>query len=347
MKRVSLADLSEQLHLSKTLISLVLNNKGDRHGISKATQARVLAKAAELNYYPNPMARGLRMGCSGTIGLIVADIANPFYASIARHIEDEAARLGYNLIICSSDENDEKEIRLLTMLRDRQVDGLIVSSTLRKAHPLLAIRKLNYPIVMIDRNIPKLDIPSVLVDNFQGAYDLTKHLIETGHTRIAHLSISPNYLSTIRDRLRGYREAMKEAGIRVQSAWLLDIPFDSVTDSVKAMLPPLFRQPTGVTAIFTANNNLAVAALGTIRKYNLRIPDDIAIASFDDIDLFRLYNPPVTAISQPNKEIAREAVILIKDMIDKRSPQNDATTIMLKTTLHIRPSTVNPAHAKT
>ncbi len=341
MKRVSLADVANELKVSKTLVSLVLNEKGDQHGISKLTQARVLAKAEELNYFPNQMARGLRMGKSGTIGLIVADIANPFYATIARKIEDETNKAGYNLIICSSDEKDEKELRLLKMLRDRQVDGLIVSSTLQRPNALADLKRLGYPIVLIDRSIPRLDVPAVLVDNYQGAFNLTKHLVSLGHKRIAHLSLSPAHISTLRDRLKGYRDAMKEAGIKVQSQWILNIPFDDVRGTVERELPGMISEKKGVTALFTANNNIAVAALEVIRNLGLKIPDDVAFCSFDDIDLFRLCDPPVTACAQPREEIATEAVRILKDLIRKsdNGETNSVNNLVLSTTLEIRPST--------
>jgi len=341
MKRVSLADLSSELHVSKTLISLVLNNKGDQHGISKTTQAKVIAKAAEMNYFPNQMARGLRIGKSGTIGLIVADIANPFYAVIARYIEDEVNKLGYNLIICSSDEKDEKEFRLLRMLRDRQVDGLIVSSTLRKPNALLELKRLGYPIVLIDRDMPKLGVPTVLVNNHKGAYEMTRHLIAHGHKKIAHVSLSPNYLSTIRDRVKGYRDAMKDAGIRISSRWIINVPFDDVPAAVERILPEAIKQPGGATAIFTANNNLAVAVLGTLRNHSYRIPEDVALCSFDDVDLFRFSHPPITACEQPSRDIATESVRLLSRLIDQKGSPEGIENVILETTLNPRPSTTN------
>lgn len=343
MKRVSLADVANELKVSKTLVSLVLNEKGDQHGISKQTQARVLAKAEELNYYPNQMARGLRMGKSGTIGLIVADIANPFYATIARKIEDETNKAGYNLIICSSDEKDEKELRLLKMLRDRQVDGLIVSSTLQRPNALADLKRLGYPIVLIDRAIPRLDVPAILVDNYQGAFNLTKHLISLGHKRIGHLSLSPAHISTLRDRLKGYRDALKEAGIKLQSKWVLQIPFDDVRGTVERDLPQMVAGTKGVTALFTANNNIAVSALEVIRNMGMDMPNDMAFCSFDDIDLFRLMDPPITACAQPSEEIAIEAVKMLREMI-RRTGNGEPTAVdhlVLQTTLMIRPSTVN------
>lgn len=339
MKRVSLADVAGQLQVSKTLVSLVLNDKGDQHGISKATQQRVLAKASEMNYFPNQMARGLRIGRSGAIGLIVADIANPFYANIARKIEDETHKAGYSLIICSSDEKDEKELRLLKMLRDRQVDGIIVSSTLHKPYALQDLKRLAYPIVLIDRAIPKLEVPTVLVDNFEGAYRLTRHLIDQGYRRIVFLSVTPNYLSTIRDRNLGYRRALRDACIQVSRQWVIDVPFDDVAGTIDRMLPGVLRMPNGPTAVFTSNNNLAVAALETLKKNHFTIPGEVAFCSFDDIDLFRFCDPPVTACAQPSEEIAVNAVRLLVDAIENSKPGLTAENLVLPTQLRIRKST--------
>jgi LacI family transcriptional regulator len=340
MKRVSLSDVAKQLNVSKTLVSLVLNGKGDHHGISKLTQAKVIEKANEMKYSPNQMARGLRLGKSGTIGLIVADIANPFYSKIARQIEDETNKKGYNLIICSSDEKDDKEIRLLRMLRDRQVDGLIVSSTLKRHAPFADLKKLDYPVVLIDRDLPKAEVPTVLVDNYKGAYGMTNHLIDSGHKRIAYLSISPNYLSTIRDRVRGYKHALKDRGIRIQPGWVTEVPFDNVAAAVDEAIPLLLGQHRKITALFTANNNLAVAAMDTMRKLNLKIPEDMAICSFDDVDLFRFCDPPVTACAQPADLIAHEAVKLLMQMIAKEIPINNPEYVILDTQLNVRPSTL-------
>ncbi len=338
MKRVSLADVATELKVSKTLVSLVLNGKGDKHGISKQTQAKVILKAKELNYFPNHMARGLRIGKSGTIGLIVANIANPFYAMLARHLEDEAHKAGFNLIICSSDEKEEKEIRLLKMLRDRQVDGIIISSTLQDPQPLQELITLGYAVVLIDRDLQSPGAPSVLVDNHLGAYELTRHLIGQGHRNIGHLSISPRHLSTLRNRENGYRMAMKDAALNIHEGWVREVPYDDIGISVDDLLPLMFNHEPGITALFTANNLLAVAALDTVRKLGLHIPEDLAICSFDDIDLFRFCDPPVTACAQPADMIAYEAVRLITTMISQRLSPVIHTSVLLNTVMHVRAS---------
>ena len=332
--------MSKHLNVSKTLISMVLNGKGDKYGISKLTQTKVISKASELGYFPNQLARGLRLGRSGTIGLIVADIANPFYSVIARYIEDETNRLGYNLIICRSDENEQKETRLLKMLRDRLTDGIIVSSTLRRPNPLKDLKKYDCPVVLIDRNVPGTNLPAVMVNNFKGSYEMTRHLIDQGHKRIAYLSISPSHISTIRERLKGYKAALRDAGIKPSRDRIIEIPYNNVTGTIDKIIPEITKSHEGVTAIVMANNNLAVAALSALRESDLRVPDDIAVCSFDDIDLFRLCAPPVTACAQPSEEIASEAVRLLMKFINKEVSAGFCENVVLDTSLKIRPSSM-------
>lgn len=338
MKKTSLADLANELGVSKTLISLVLNNKGDKHGISKATQEKVIAKANEMNYFPNQMARGLRMGKTNTIGLIVADISNTFYANIARKIEDEVNRLGYNLIICSSDETDKKETELIKILQERHVDGLIISSTLSKADPILELKKKEYPFVLIDRSFPRVKAPMVQVDNFGGARALTRHLIDNGHRKIGFISLSPDYLSTLKSRLMGYKAALKESGIRFNSDFFVEVPFNDIESHIGDELDRLMSKSGGVSAIFTANNNLAIATLKYFKKRRIRIPNDVALATFDDLQLFELSDPPITACAQPRDQIAAESVAMLMDQIKNDGKIKGSTTVELPTLLKIRES---------
>ena len=196
MKKTSLADIAKALDVSKTLVSMVLNGQGDLHGINVNTQKRVMDKAKELNYKPNRMARGLRTGKSNSIGLIVADIANPFYAKIARSIEDYAYDKGFHLMFASSDENPKREEELIDMLTDRQVDGLIIASTLNESNkqPLVNLKNSNIPFVLIDRYIEGIEVDMVVGDNEKGAFDLTNHLLDKGKKKIALLTVSPKSL---------------------------------------------------------------------------------------------------------------------------------------------------------
>lgn len=319
MKKVSLNDIALELNVSKTLVSFVLNGRGDEKGISKATQKRVQAIAKELNYKPNHFARGLRLGKTHTIGLIVADISNKFYAQIASQIEKVASQNNYNLIISSSDENPEKEVALINMLKDRQVDGLIISTTQNSTDVFTQMHKEEYPFVLIDRNLPRILSNFIGCDNFKGAFDATSHIIESGYSKVGLLKISPTHLSTISEREHGYRASMKANGIRINNRLIRTINFEDIRSSVREILPELIQPPYSIDAVFSLNNNITVACMEYFNEMNLRVPQDIALVSFDDIELFNFSSPSITAVSQPVRDIGESAVKLLLSEVNKIS----------------------------
>ncbi len=315
MKRISLVDLSEELGVSKSLISLVLNGKGDKYGINKETQKKVLKVAKAMNYKPNVMAKGLRTGHSNTIGLIVANIANPFYAYIARKIEDETSSHGYNLFICSSDENAEKEKNLIKMLIDRNVDGLIISSTLRNSKFFKELQSNSFPFVLIDRHFSKFKTNEVHIDNFEGAKQITTHLIRSGHKKIACLSVSPEHISSLKKRKEGFLAAIKEEGLNVTNNTIVEIPYNEIIKKTEEQVKALLQKKEPPTAFFTTNNLLATATMLALKKLDKKIPQDIALVTFDNIEIFEMTDPPITAVAQPQEEIAKKAVELLMQCI--------------------------------
>ncbi|MCC7331647.1 MAG: LacI family DNA-binding transcriptional regulator [Flavobacteriales bacterium] len=340
MKKPTLADVAKSLGVSKTLVSLVLNNKGNEKGISAETQARVKDKVKELNYKANQFARGLRMGKSNTIGLIVADISNSFYAKICRSIEDNANKYGYNLIICSSDENSEKESQLIQMLIDRKVDGLIISTTQEKNEDIILLKKNSFPFVLIDRYLPKIDTNYVVVDNKEGSKNIVNHLIKLGNKRIGHLTISPSHLSTIKDRTAGYKEALKENNIKIDSNLIREISYENLVVDVYRELKILLSPPLSINSLFVANNNIAVACLECFKEMNIRVPQDIALVCFDDIDAFKICYPSITAVAQPIEEMGKKALTVLINQIN--NPENTSFShIELPTSLEVRRSCGN------
>jgi LacI family transcriptional regulator len=314
-KKVSLKDIAESLNVSSTLVSMVLNGQSKLHGISSITEEKVKAKAKELNYKPNSVARGLRTGKSFTIGLIVTDISNSFYAQIARRIESRASEHGYHLIFCSSDECIEREEELIQMLRGRQVDGLILATTFQGNSVLNELIEEEYPFVLIDRFIPGLSANYVVVDNYNSSMKAVERLIANGHKEIGLLTISPSHLSTIRDREKGYKDALKKHNTGIPSDNICEIPFDKIHDQVGIELKKLMNKPKPVTALYATNNNIAKACLWHLESMNLRIPEDVALLSYDDIDVFKFCNPPVTAISQPIHEIGDQALDILLELL--------------------------------
>jgi len=317
MKKTLLKDIAGQLNVSKTLVSLVLNNRGEENGISAVTQKKVKDLAKKLNYRPNQMARSLRLGTSKTIGLIVADISNVFYAAIARNIEDEAAKHGYNVMFMSSLEDPMKEKKMIRLLLDRGMDGLIISTSFKAKEDIHQLREGNVPFVLIDRYLPGVKTNCVLVDNYQGAFEMTEHLISLGLNRIALLKISPSHISTMIGRTEGYKGALRKNGIPVSNKLIRVIPHDSIFESMRSVIKELVFE-RNIQSLFFLNNNLAKAGLEVLNKFNLRVPQDISIGSFDDIDLFRFSYPTITSIKQPLEEIGRLAFqVLVKEIKSK------------------------------
>jgi len=338
MKKTSLSDIARALGVSKTLISLVLNGRGDEVGINKNTQKKVLAMAKKMNYKPNLVARGLRLGASKTLGLIVPNIANPFFARIARVVEDEADKHGYRVMSVSSDENPDKERTLIKVLLERQVDGLILASSLCDHHDIMELREDRIPFVLIDRYFPRLKTHYVVVDNFAGAYEAVTHLIREGYRRIGLLRIGPSYLTPVKLRFEGYREALRAHHIRFSSRLVREIPFNAHAGVVEEAIAGLLSPAVAAEAFFFLNNDLTVTGLSVIKKMGLRIPQDVAIVSYDDLELFSLLTPPVTAVAQPWRKMAGEAVrILIHEL---RSPAGSSRTeqIVLSPEVRLRGS---------
>jgi len=340
MKKVILQDLANKLGLSKALVSSVLNGNGDKIGISKQTQERVKKLAKEMNYRPNMIARALKTQEIKTIGLIVSDISNPFYSNMARGIEDELAKQGYNLIIGSTDENLEREAELINILIEKGVDGFIISTSQLSNKIIVQLHKERFPFVMIDRHLSSVDCNYVGVNNHDGTREGIEHLINHGFKKIAFFSISPSHISTIRDRLLGYKNALKSSRIRGNRKLICDVPFDKIDQSVAENLKELLNPPHSIDAVFASNNNIALSCLKYFNEKNIRVPQDIALISFDDIRLFEFSHPKITAIRQPIDAISYESVtLLLRDIkASKNSTRFETKQIVLKTDLIVRES---------
>ena len=337
MKRVSLADIAKSAGVSKSLVSLVMNDRGDSHGISKKTQKKVKAVADDLNYTPNTMARSLRTGKTDTIGLILADIGNPFYAKLARSIEDFAITKGYHLIFSSSDENAALEEQLIEMMRNRQVDGLIIASTLveNNCQILQKLHAQKFPFVLIDRYIPDTNFSSVVSDNEKGTINLVQHLIDQDRKKIALFTITPSHLTSISDRISGYKKALLNNKISIDRDLIIEIPFDNVS-KLKDSFDLLERKK--VDAIITLNNSLAHICLKTCQERGIRIPEDMAFSSFDDVVWFDLVNPGITGVRQPVEKMGEAAVQILMDKF--KSNKTEEKQEFLPVELKIRKSSM-------
>lgn len=339
MKKSSLEDVAKALGVSKTLVSMVLNGKASKYGISKKTEERVWKKVEEMGFRPNATARKLRTGKSNVLGLIVADISNPFYAKIARSIEDAANQKGYHLLISSSDENPDRESELISILTDQhQVDGLIVSSTLDKPEVFQNLVDHKTPFLLLDRDFTDQLFPSVTVDNKSGAEVIVQHLIDKGKKKIGLITLSPSHLSTLQDRISGYKTTLESNGIAFEQALFKEVSFENLREDILSEVQSLLDQ--NVDGIFALNNLVALYTLEALHSKGVEIPGDVALVSFDDIEFFKFTSPPITAISQPLEKLGEHAMDLLFRLMDSKNGEvSDADKrVILPVELKVRSS---------
>jgi len=341
-KKTSIEDIAKSLGVSKTLVSLVLNDKADKHGISEETQKRVRQRIRELNYKPNMLARGFRTGKTNSIGLIVSDISNRFYSRIARNLEELAWSHGYTVVVCSTEEKIEKEQEQIRLLRDRKLDGLIISSSQDNVECFENLLEENIPHVLIDRTFDNLSSASVSVDNFGGARLAARHLLQQGFRKIALVAITPVHISTIRDRCKGFQEALTEEGISIPNDWMILVPFNNIEATIKERIQNLYQADKLPEVFFTLNNNLTAECLINLNKLSVEIPKQVALIGFDDVSYFRLTNPSVSVIAQPIEKISETAFDLLLRQIEGNTNAETVFSVKLPVEIIIRESSIKP-----
>lgn len=335
MEKLQLEDLAKKLGYSKTLISMVINGKGSKYGISKKTQELVLDALSKLNYTPNKFAKSLRTGKSFFIGLIVPDISNPFYSAIARNIELVLFENNYQLMVCSTDESEEKEKQLIdSMVNQQAVDGLLLATCLKDKTFFQQARFTNLPMVFIDRVITDFQTNYVTTDNAGGAKNIVLQLLKERFKRIACLAITPQYISTIRDRVEGYRDAMLQAGYKKRDELLRVVHFEHIQEDVERHLLEFKMMKDPPDAIFALNNHIAVVLLKALKSIEFASLSKLRIACFDDLDTFDILEKKVVSIAQPMDEIGKRSSGLIMDLVSGKA--SGSTTIVLPTRLVVR-----------
>ena len=337
-KKVSLKDVARHVGVSIALVSYVINHKEKEARVGDEMVMKIRKAVTELNYQPNLIAKSLKSGKTNTIGLIVADISNPFFSNIARIIEDEARKEGYIVIIGSSDENAEKSQDLINVFFNRQVDAFIIAPAENTELQITELQKKNTPVVLIDRYFPKVKTDNVHIDNFRAAYRAVEHLAINGNKRIAMMGYDTS-LSHIQERKNGYKAALKDKGIRFRSEWFKDISYHNIEKEVAIAMKELLALVPKINAIFFATNTLAVEGLKIIYKSGIRVPEDLAIIAFDESDAFDFFYSPLSYVSQPLTEMGKKAVELAIEKI--RNSDAKYATIIVKEKLVIRKSSGN------
>lgn len=333
MTRASSKDVAKQAGVSIATVSHVINNT---RFVSDETRQKVLEAIDALGYRPNAVARSLVTRSTRKIGLVIAEITNPFFTVAARGVEEEAISHQYNIVLCNTDEDPEREEEGLQLLAAQQIDGLIIAPTGIRSASLLALAESGVPIVQLDRSSPGLVAPLVGVNNEEGAYQAIRYLIGLGHQRIACL-INLDRISTQSERLRGWERALREAGLPVDERLIVraDPRFYGVLPdaagalslvepsahhqklpSAYEMLHGLLKLPQRPSAVFVASNQLTLGTLYAFQASGLRCPEDISLISFDDHDWAPLFSPPLTVVRQPTYLLGQAAARLLLQMIN-------------------------------
>ncbi|MEP6746877.1 MAG: LacI family DNA-binding transcriptional regulator [Bacteroidota bacterium] len=327
-------DIAEELNLSITTVSFVINGKSA--SISPATVKKVKALIKKRGFKPNNAARLLRTGQSKTIGLIVEDISNYFFGNIAKIIELEAHKNGYSVFFSSTESNNETAKALINKMKQSSVDGLIITATSGLKEEIIKLTNENIPFVLIDRLIPGIDSNYVILDNYKGAYDLTNHLLQNGYRKIGFITISGG-MSQMIDRKRGFMDAMTAAKIDMPDNSILEVSFKENTRTLDAIKKFIIKNPR-LDALFFATNYLGVLGIEALQECNLKIPEDVAMVSFDDNDLFRLLTPSITVAAQPVQELASRSIELLLRIIKKEQRHTSITREILKPSIILRKS---------
>jgi LacI family transcriptional regulator len=333
----NIKELAGILNLSVTTVSRVLNGKADVYRISTATSNRVMNAARELNYFPNIIARGLKLERTDTLGLIIPDVANPFFASIAKTVEIESRKNGYSLILCDSLDDIDTEMELIQLLAGRKVDGIIIAPVGMSSTHIKEIQQSGIPIIVIDRYFPDGKIPYITSDNYKGAFKAVEHMILSGHKKIACIQ-GIKGISANTDRVKGYLDALAQYDISVDRSLIVGDNFGEENGYIQARI--LLNNKNRPTAILALSNLISIGIMRAISEIGLSIPDDISLVSFDEQPYSAFLASPMTTIEQRREEIGKMAVSILTSLIKKESIYEDVN-IMLEPRLIIRKSVKN------
>jgi len=326
----TIKDVAKIAGVHPSTVSRVINND---FRISEKTKENVLLIINKLGYTPNAIARGLKTKRTYTLGMLIPDITNPFFAEIGRGVEDAANKNNFNVILCNTDDKLKKERTYLEILKGKRVDGLILGTAHNKDKSILELEEKKFPYILISRNIEGLDKNCIIIDDVSGGIMATEYLVKLGHYRIAHIS-GPLKTRSAVNRLKGYKLALKKNKIEYQEELVKEGDF-RITGGYKAM-KKLLELPEPPTAIFAANDLLALGTMQAIQKKKYHIPEDFCIIGFNDIKLASFVYPPLTTIRQPMQEMGALAVKMLLKIIE--GGEFNQKKVVLKPKLIIRES---------
>lgn len=286
-------------------VSRVINNTGY---ISAETRQKVEAAVSQLGYVPNSLSQSLRWKQTGMLALVLTDVTNPFWTTVARGVEDAASEAGYHVILCNTDESPQKQEEYLTALLQKRVDGVLLVPARDDLEDIQRVQMLKVPLVVLDRRLSQPLADAVRCDSESGAYQLTRLLLERGHRQIALLT-GPEHVATATDRVTGYRRALREAGLDSDAESVIYGAF-TIQSGQDMALQALALNPRP-TAIIAGNNFIAIGMMQALRAAGIRVPEEISVVGFDDLPASLLLDPFLTVAAQPAYEMGREATNLL------------------------------------
>ena len=335
---VTIRDVARLAEVHPGTVSRALNEQ-TRALVNEETAARVLRAADELGYRPNPIARGLKTNRSFTIGVLIPDLTNPLFPPIVRGIEDRLAQAGYTPLIVNTDNDPERERRHLEAMLARQVDGLIAATARLDAEPLAQAAAGGTPLVLVNRSFEDGSVAAVTVDDRRGSALAVEHVAGLGHRLIGHVA-GPQNVSTGHQRYQGFLGAMAAAGLEARPEHVSFSASFTEAEGARACAEILAHEPR-VTAIVAANDRLAMGCYDALADEGLQCPGDVSVVGFNDMPFIERFNPPLTSVRVPQREIGTAAAeILLAQLTEDEPPP--AAELLLEPTLVVRGSTAPP-----
>jgi DNA-binding LacI/PurR family transcriptional regulator len=313
--RTTMKDVASHARVSVSTVSYVLNNSGP---VAAERRARVLDAIRVLNYIPNESARSLKRQSASTIGLVVPDLANQFFALVAEGVERAASARDVLVVLCAPEATAQPETEHARLLRSQRLDGVIyLSSAGTSPSSLLELADLG-PVVLVDEQMPGFNLPAVVADSRRGAREVAQHVLEHGHERVTVIG-GPTELWTAEQRLAGYREAYAGGGHNPDQIPVLvgDYRQESGTQlAARALEVPVDERPT---ALLCANDLMAIGAIEYCKSVGLRVPEDVSIVGFDDLPVAQLLTPRLTTVRQPAREMGERAADVLFDLLEDKA----------------------------
>ncbi len=321
-RNVTIRDVARKAGTSPATVSRVLTGSAK---VSPEKREAVLRAIQELNYTPNLLARSLKTQRTQTLGVIINNIRDDFYSTVAKGIQDEARENEYLILVADTTDSQERERRMLQVMRDKGVDGVIFAPLGGNQELVRVLQQEGMRLVAVDRVLEGVSLPTVLVDNYGGAKEAVTHLIHQGYQRIGLIN-SSKPITTYQERKRGYQDALRQAGIPLDPRWVRD-GGPGVKDGYTMALSLLQPSPRP-DALFITSCSLALGALTAIRDLNIPYPQDLAVVSFDDTDYFPILAPSLTAVRQPAYQVGRIAAALLLAALKEEEPLTPSQTIL-------------------